>query len=189
VTNFDLRPASPADALSIAQLISIASDGISDYLWSRDASPGEEPLAYAQRRYQRDDINIGYRNSTIVCRDDETIGLLLAFPIIVDPEYIETDPVLAPMARLEEADSYYICSMAVFDEFRGAGIGSRLLGEAEQQCQDLGLTKLSLIVFEENSGARRLYEHNGYIATKRATLVPHPLIRVTGDVLLMIKHL
>ena len=187
--DFDLRPASPADAMSIAQLISIASDGVSDYLWSRDADPSEEPLDYAQRRYQRDDINIGYRNSTIVCRDGETIGLLLAFPAIVDPEYVETDPILAPFAELEAADSYYICSMAVFDEYRGAGIGSELLEEAERRCRGHGLNKLSLLVFDENPGAKRLYERNGYVEENRGTLVPHPLIRVTGDALLMLKHL
>ena len=189
MTSFELRPAVPADARTIARLVSIASDGVSDYIWNNDASAGDDLLDIAEQRYRRDDARIGYRSSTIVCSAGNTAGILLSYPAVVDPDYVETDPVLAPMSALEEDDSYYICSMAVFEDYRGSGIGNYLLQEADQRCRDSGLKKLSLVVFAENTGARRLYERNGYAEQKRATLAPHPLIRVTGDVLLLVKHL
>jgi ribosomal protein S18 acetylase RimI-like enzyme len=105
----------------------------------------------------------------------------------VDEEYEETDPILVPYSVLEEDKSYYICGMAVEEEHRDKGIGTGLLEEAERTCRQLGLGKLSLIVFERNTGARRLYERYGYAETRRHVVVPHPLIHYTGDALLMVK--
>lgn len=189
MVDFHLRPASPADARKIAELFSIASDGVSDYIWSKSAAPDEDLLDVGEQRYENQDTSFGFQSATMVCVGDEVAGMLLAFPMQINKDYIEPDPVLAPMAKLEESDSHYICAMAVFDKYRGAGIGSRLLSEAEDQCRMHGLRKLSLIVFEENSGARRLYERSGFVETDRAAIVPHPLIRMEGDALLMVRYL
>ena len=74
----------------------------------------------------------------------------------VDPSGVESDPVLAPYSKLKEDNSYYICGIALFPEFRGAGIGTKLLSLAEQHALDKGFHKLSLIVFEQNAGAKHL---------------------------------
>ena len=52
--------------------------------------------------------------------------------------------------------------LAVFDEHRGQGIGTRLLSFADGVASDLSLKGLSIIVSDGNSGARRLYESCGY---------------------------
>ena len=51
------------------------------------------------------------------------------------------------------------------------------------------LAKTSLIVFEQNAGAKRLYERTGYREVARHAVTPHPLIHFTGDALLMVKSL
>ena len=79
--------------------------------------------------------------------------------------------------------------MAVEAAHRGQGIGTQLLAEAERSARALGFRKLSLIVFEQNEGAKRLYERHGYVEKRRHPVVPHPLIHYTGDALLMVKHL
>ena len=38
--------------------------------------------------------------------------MLVAFPMIVDPDYVEDDPVLMPYSVLEEPDSYDRWAMA-----------------------------------------------------------------------------
>jgi ribosomal protein S18 acetylase RimI-like enzyme len=51
---------------------------------------------------------------------------------------------------------------------------------------DHGHDRLSLVVFEGNTVAVRLYRQMGYEIIKRAPVVPHPLIRCSGDALLMV---
>jgi len=121
--------------------------------------------------------------------EEEVIGMLVAFPLFVDESAEpESDPILAPYSRLEEDNSYYICGVTLFPEYRGLGISTKLMTLAEEQACDKGFAKLSLIVFEENEGAKRLYEKLGYRVVAREAIVPHELIRYTGDALLMVKQ-
>jgi len=183
------RPARKGDCPDIAALYRISSDGVADYIWSKLAGPGEDPLTVGQRRYAREDTAFSYRNCTVIEQADRVIGMLVAFPMHIDPAEVESDPVLAPYSKLEEDDSYYICGMAVIPEFRGAGLGTRLLALAEAQAANRSFDKLSLIVFEQNSGAKRLYDRHGYREVDRAAVYPHPLIHYTGDAILMVKEL
>ena len=50
-----------------------------------------------------------------------------------------------------------------------------------------GFDKLSLIVFEQNKNAKRLYDRLGYREIAREPIVPHPLIHCSGDAILMLK--
>jgi ribosomal protein S18 acetylase RimI-like enzyme len=187
--NFSLRPARKSDCRRIAELYRISSDGVADYIWTKLASPGEDILEVGRRRYEREGTLFSYQNCKLVDRNGEILGMLVAFPMKVDPEYVETDPVLVPYSLLEEDESYYVCGMAIEAAHRDQGIGTQLLAEAERSARALGFSKLSLIVFEQNAGAKRLYERAGYHEKLRHAVVPHPLIHYTGDALLMVKHL
>lgn len=52
--------------------------------------------------------------------------------------------------------------MGVARDFRGLGIGYRLLTRAIQHCWDMGLTRIELEVFVHNSAAIALYERVGF---------------------------
>jgi len=184
------RPAMKSECRTIARLYGISSDGVADYVWTQLAEPGEDILDVGQRRYENEESVFSYRNCTVATIDDDVIGMIVAFPIFVD-EIAEppSDSILAPYARLEEDNSYYVCGVTLFPEYRGLGIGSRLMALAEEHAREKGFTKLSLIVFEENEGAKRLYERLGYQVTAREAIVPHELIHYTGDALLMVKQL
>ena len=99
------------------------------------------------------------------------------------------DPVLAPYRTLEEPGSDYICCMAMFPRYRGRGAGRHLLRLAEEHARQLGMDKVSLIVFEQNTGAKALYEREGSVEKMRVPVVSHPLIHHDGDALLMVKEL
>jgi ribosomal protein S18 acetylase RimI-like enzyme len=185
--NICIRNASKSDCRRIAELYRISSDGVSEYVWTKLAAPGEDLLDVGRRRYEREDTPFSYRNCKLVEHDGCVIGMLVAFPMVVDPDYRELDPVLAPYSVLEEDQSYYLCGMAVEPEWRGRGIGTRLLAEAEADCRRHGLGKLSLVVFEQNAGAKRLYERAGFREARREPVVPHPLIHYGGDAVLMVK--
>ena len=83
--------------------------------------------------------------------------MLVAFPVEPDPDVSdpdeEVDPVLKPYSELERPGSFYICGMALFPEYRGEGLGTGMLELARQQAYERGLEELSLIVFEQNTGA------------------------------------
>lgn len=188
---FTLRPATKPDCRIIAALYSISSDGVADYIWTTLAKPGEDILDVGQRRYERENSVFSYRNCMVVEKENRVIGMLVAFPMIVEknPDDNDIDPVLAPYSKLECDNSYYICGMAVFPEYRGNGIGSHLLNVAEEHAHEKRFRKLSLIVFEQNTGARRLYERYGYREIAREHVVPHPLIHYAGDAILMVKNI
>jgi ribosomal protein S18 acetylase RimI-like enzyme len=91
-------------------------------------------------------------------------------------------------------DSRFIAEMidissdgvALRPEYRGRGIGTGLMQIARQQAREHGHDRLSLVVFEQNTAAVRLYRRLGYETIKRAPTIPHPLIRASGDALLMV---
>jgi len=190
MNNLTFRPANKTDCRAIASLYSISSDGVADYIWSKMAGPGEDILDIGQQRYERENTLFSYQNCTLAMVNDAIAGMLVAFPMWTDGDAVaDTDPVLAPYSQLEEDASYYVCGVALFPEFRGQGIGSQFMQMAEDATRDQGLDKLSLVVFEQNEGARRLYDTLGYQEVSRAAIVPHPLIHYSGDALLMVKQL
>lgn len=187
--DFTIRPAEKSDCAEIAALYSISSDGVANYIWTKLAEPDEDIYDFGRRRYEREGTNFSYENCTVVECEGKVIGMLVAFPMHVDPdEEPETDPVLAPYMELEEDNSYYICGVALLPDFRGKGFGKQLMALAEKQAKEKGFEKMSLVVFAENVGAKKLYQKLGYIEVKRTEIYPHPLIHFTGDALLMVKQ-
>lgn len=63
----------------------------------------------------------------------------------------------------------------IIEEF----IGRAFMDLAELRTRELGLTKLSLIVFEQNKVAKKLYDTLGYQEEAREQVVAHPLIHHT----------
>jgi ribosomal protein S18 acetylase RimI-like enzyme len=183
------RPATKGDSHRIAELFSISSDGVVDYVWSTLAPdyPGLAPVEIGAVRYASEEGNFSYTNCVIAERDGEVIGQLCTYPVETHPVEPDepVDPVLEPYGRLEIPDTLYISSLALFDGFRGLGLGTKFLSIARQQARERTIDALSLLVFEQNTGALRLYRREGFREVDRTPVVPHPLIHHTGDVLLM----
>jgi ribosomal protein S18 acetylase RimI-like enzyme len=187
--NVTFRPARRDDCAEIAGLFRIASEGIADYVWSQVQEPGVSLLETGERRYRRENTAFSYQNCVIAERDGAILGMLHGFAMEADsePPADEPDPVLRPYSELEAPGSYYIAGVALYPEHRGRGIGDRMLALARDRARELDLESLSLIVFEQNQGALRLYERSGYREIDRRTVVPHPLIHATGDAILMLR--
>ncbi len=193
------RAATKADARRIAELFRISSGGVADYVWSAMASdyPGLSPVEIGAHRYAREDIAFSYRNGVVAERDDgEVVGMLIAFEEPAHDarggaeEEAAAEPaagpdVLRPYRELEVPGSYYISGMALLPEHRNRGLGTRFLRIARDRARERGLDTLSLQAFAQNTGAIRLYERHGFAVIDRRPIVPHELIRYTGDILLM----
>jgi len=112
---FIIRPAINTECRTIAELYSISSDGVADYIWTKMSQPGENIIDVGTRRYQQEDSAFSYRNCSVVEIDGQVAGMLVTFPMYVDPDKPEEeDPVLAPSSRLEEDNSYYIVWYGAF---------------------------------------------------------------------------
>ncbi|MFQ5994396.1 MAG: GNAT family N-acetyltransferase [Acidiferrobacterales bacterium] len=190
---FPFRAAKKEDSAAIAQLFSISSGGVADYVWSTLDYPGLSPLEVGAIRYASEETVFSYRNCVVAERGAKVVGMLVTFALeeehpSSDNQVTEpVDDVLAPYNKLELPGSWYICGVGVFPEYRGQGLGSQFVEIAHAQGREKGLREVSLIAFEQNVGAVRLYEQRGYTIRDRAPVTPHRLIRYTGDALLMAR--
>lgn len=191
--NVVFRAATHADARVIAELFQIASEGVADYIWSTLEGPEYEGLDLLERgakRYLREGVDFSYQNCDIADLDGVPVGMLHAYvmgdDVGIAPDDI--DPILRPYAELEEPRSLYISGLALFNEYRGSGVGTRLLDFAYKRACAEGMKKISLICFEDNEGAYRLYEREGFKSRKRRPVEPHPLIHHTGHAALMVRE-
>jgi ribosomal protein S18 acetylase RimI-like enzyme len=195
VTSLVLRPAHKGESLIVAELFEIASDGVATYVWStlQGDFPGLSLLEIGQRRYERENTPFSYQNCLMAEDQGQVRGMMHAYameaPGDPDPAAPPVDPVLKPYAELEAPGTLYIAGVALWPEFRGQGFGTRLLDAARERSRALGLRELSLLCFAGNTGARRFYERAGFVVVDWRPVVPHPMIRHTGDVLLMLAPL
>jgi ribosomal protein S18 acetylase RimI-like enzyme len=169
------RPATIDDANVLAELINYAGEGMPLYLWSQMAEPGETAWEIGRRRAAREEGSFSYRNATIIEHDDQCAGCLIGYEIPDKPEPIPDDmpAMFVPLQELENLASgtWYINVLAVRPQFRGQGLGTKLLGLAEETAQRLGKRGMSVIVSDANLGAHRLYEGLGYDERARRPMV------------------
>jgi ribosomal protein S18 acetylase RimI-like enzyme len=200
--NSPFRWAVKDDAPVIAALFRIASDGVSDVVWSTmaDDYPGLEPVEIGAQRYARENTEFSYQNCIVADIGGQVAGMLLTFPMAAEleaPQVNEEPPqegggesdVLSPYGELEVPGSLYVCAVAFLPDYRGRGLGTRFMAVAEEQARETGYSALSLLVFEQNQRAVALYHRLGYREVDRRQVVPHPLIHHTGDVILMVKEI
>ena len=63
----------------------------------------------------------------------------------------------------------------IHPDWRGRGIGHRLLAAAEEEARQVGCAFLELSVDEENPGARKLYASDGFTEDRRELILRKPL--------------
>lgn len=188
-----LRPATPDDALAIAELYQIAAEGVADYMWQgyRDQFPDLSLVEIGAAWFAQDNDDFSYSNCLMAQVDGSIAGMSMTFLMKTMPEPLpdDFDPVMRPYVELEENGSFYVCAVGVYENFRNRGIGTALMDHAEQRARTEGCLSMSLLVFDANDDAKRLYERLGFRVKDRSAIAPHPLIRPTGDVLLMVRPL
>lgn len=186
-----------ADIPDLVRLYIMATAGLIDACY-HNLTPGMPLGEVVAWRFSQLGSVKSYEHCWIAQDDSRVTGMMHAFPVD-DLAAAPSDPrltpdrlaVLAPVSDLlRRADgTYYISAVAVFPEFRGSGIGQRLMATAGSDAQRLGFAELSLLSFEQNERATALYRRLGFEIAARSPVIPHPLIRHTGDLLLMIRRL
>lgn len=184
-----LRRATKEDGRALAELIEYAGHGIPGYLWSQSAKDGQPPIEAGIERVQREDANFSYRNAVVAEVKGRVAAMMLAYrlPEQTDVNLDELPDLIRPLEELElkVPGTFYINALAAYPEYRGLGLGTKLLEAAHTLASEAGCEELSLEVFDQNEGAVRLYERHGYREIARLPVVPHPSYPYDGDVVLM----
>ena len=202
-----IRPARPADCGDIARLFLLSSDGLAEYIWGQAGPEGASLLGIGRQRYAREGVAFSYQNCLVAEQHGKVIAMLHSFVIppkdkagdeaandpANDPANDngeEAEPVLQPYAELEDPGSLYVSGMAVYPEHRGRGLGRELMAQAQARAKELDLPRISLICFEDNETAMRLYRRLGYVEVDRRPVVPHPSLHYSaGDAVLLVRGL
>jgi ribosomal protein S18 acetylase RimI-like enzyme len=182
-----LRPATREDAHDMARLGDLAGGGLSRHLWTRQAEPGEDPLAVGARRAARDDGPFSWRNAVIAEVGGATAGMLVTYRVGDAPEPLEDlPPMFRPLQALENRvpGTTYVNMLATYAAFRRRGVATALLAEAERQADGGGL---SLIVADDNLDARRLYRGLGFVEIAEEALVPEDWVTSSRAWVLLLK--
>jgi len=164
--NRTYRPATIEDAPLLAELVNYAGEGLPLYLWGQMAGPGEAAWEVGCQRAAREEGSFSYRNATIIEHDEQCGGCLIGYEIPDNAGPIPEDmpAMFVPMQELENLApaTWYINVLAVLPQFRGQGLGTKLMALANKTAEALGKRGISVIVSDANAGARRLYERCGY---------------------------
>jgi ribosomal protein S18 acetylase RimI-like enzyme len=186
-----LRRATKEDARALTELVDYAGHGIPGYLWSRSANEGQPPIEVGIERVLREEANFSYRNAVVAEVDGRVAAMMLAYRL---PEQSEVNleelpDLLRPLEELEQKvpGTFYVNALAAYPEYRGLGLGTKLLEAAHALASEAGCEELSLEVFDQNEDAVRLYERHGYREIARLPAAPHPIYQYEGHILLMTR--
>jgi ribosomal protein S18 acetylase RimI-like enzyme len=161
-----LRHGKIDDAPILAELVNYAGEGMPLYLWSKMAQPGEDAWDVGRRRAAREEGSFSYRNAIMIDHDGECAGCLIGYVTPDEPVRIGDDmpAMFVPLQELENLapGTWYVNVLAVRPQFRGLGLGTKLLTFADETGRALQKRGMSVIVSDANIGARRLYERCGY---------------------------
>ncbi len=186
----ELRKAQIEDCHAIAELAQIAGDGIPGYFWADSQQPGQTLEATGAELLKSETANFSYRNALVACIDGEVAGMLLAYRLPADNEedLFNYPEFVRPLIELEQCvgESFYINMIATFERFRGRGVGSALMAEADRLAGLAHCDLLSIAVFAHNTDALRLYQGLGYEKIEQRAVIAcdyHP----ASEVLLLTK--
>ena len=159
----------------MVQLVNMAGEGLPFYLWQKMARPGESPWDVGRARARRDEGAFSWRNTHVIENEGQAVAALVGYPLVKDPEPTDYDampPIFVPMQQLEDQvpGTWYVNVLATLSEYRGLGLGGRLLALAEKLASREGADGLSIIVSNGNPGAARLYQRHGYLERDRRAI-------------------
>lgn len=182
------------DCLKIAEGIERASGGIVDFLFHdllKNSTPAETMAGFL-----RDGVGYESYENAIVAECQETIvGIVYSYPSKYH-EITEETKNFFPKERLEfladffssrVENSLFLDSIYVDEEFRGQGVGSKLIALTKEKAKESGYQQLSLMVMNENITARRAYERSRFKIVKHVDVKEHELIPNKGGIYLLVS--
>lgn len=188
------RRATIEDCDKIAEGIELASGGIIEFLFhglleDYTAVQVISNLLRDEKGYET------YKNAIVAEYQNEVIGIVYSYPAKYH-EISEESRNFFPSDRLEflgeffnsrVENSLFLDSIYVKEEFRGKGVGSRLIQLTKEKAKESGFSQLSLMVMNSNSTARRSYERNDFKIVRHIDVKEHHLMPNKGGIYLLVS--
>jgi ribosomal protein S18 acetylase RimI-like enzyme len=189
------RRAKPADALSCARLLLMASHGLAEAVFRDLVSGQPTEQIIATRRIEPAGPLSSYTNWWVAEGDHSDIaGGINAYASTGDSAPVREDlltkeqiRILRPMMELdaEAAGTFFINILAVFPAYRHVGLGRRLIALAVQQACEAGAVAVSLTTFEDDRRLVSYYRAIGFDAVASRPIQPHECLQAKGNLVLM----
>ena len=178
MNDIKIRPASVNDAPVIAQAVAMAIGEETvvkycgaDYLKALEAAASAEDTQYSYRNALVAEVD-GEAAGAVVGYDGALLESLRAGTLSVLKKF---NPYVSVTDEETQAGEFYIDSISVFPQFRGHGIGKRLLMAMTGKGLALGCGKVGLMVDFENSEASSLYLGCGFQAVEEKFFFGHKM--------------
>jgi len=185
-----MRIATSKDAAELADLVNFAGDGLPLYIWKGLASNEQDPWEVGRTR-QAEKAREG--QTIVVDYGQGAVASLTGYVIGATPTEIGEDfPALfRPLQELENQalNSWYVNVLACYPEHRGKGIGEKLLDLADEIGRSERVDQMSVIVANNNAGARRLYKRHGYSESARTACIKEDWPTNAESWILLLKSL
>lgn len=168
-----IREAQVEDATTIAEVVCMAIG----YDHTHPIYPIFRELA------AREDTQYSYRNTLIAEVDGAVAGAIIGY------DGARLHELRAPIFELmerhfgevliiedeTEAGEFYLDSCAIFEQYRGMGIGSRLICAMRERAFAAGHKCAGLIVDKDNPEAERLYRRLGFVCVGERRFLGHDM--------------
>jgi ribosomal protein S18 acetylase RimI-like enzyme len=193
MSNIRFRQACADDGAHLALFADMATRRLSSYVWNLSALDGQSMFEVGRSVICSDTENSSYfRNWRVAELNGAVIGALNAY--VLPPPATTLLPTLEPLSGPRElkviaAQTFYLSTVALYQEYRGLGLGVAMLNEAGSMAQTSGATQLSLMLGSFNTEAHRLYLRYGFKERARRPFVAFEGSDTQGEWILMQKDL
>ncbi|MEM7769883.1 MAG: GNAT family N-acetyltransferase [Cyanobacteria bacterium P01_A01_bin.37] len=169
------------DSHDVASLVYASAPDLFDPIFGRQA------IALLTEFVGRSHNDYSHRYISVIEKDEAVLGAVVMLPAEAMGEDIDEAAVLNPIQGLRlwfvwtlvlrrilvhkfPAGTRYIANLAVRPEFRGQGLGTRLLQHCIEQAKQAGVSALFINVDMKNGRAQRLYESLGFQVIETHTM-------------------
>ncbi|MFK7794857.1 MAG: N-acetyltransferase family protein [Gammaproteobacteria bacterium] len=183
VEEFSIRDGQLSDCPVIARFVNESSVGAANYLF---ANPGQNQVSAEARVSEllASEVHYSYANTVVAQTEGEIIGAALSFPasgLVVNEQirqYYSTQQFeyIQYFANNKLKDSWHLDAICIDSDYRGNGVGKRLLEAVKQQACYYQFSVLEAFVFASNARAIRFYQRNGFVVCKKIDASNHEFL-------------
>jgi len=172
-----IRQAERSDALHVAAIIDIAGHGIALEEWMERLDSDNSVISAVRRIVIEDDSQPYHYSQAHLIEIDGTIaGGLIGGVITQKSAPADSTPAyLQPLLALENRVPGYwsVVAVAIYPEYRGRGLASKLLDYAIALAGRLDAPGLSIVTEDTNASSLNLYKKKGFIVAETLPWLPY----------------